>query len=506
MKSSASGIPTTLSSPKKIKTNSWQVSVFVPLLATLGVGLLAVSSDSFWIDEGLSAVKAIAPTPTAVWQELRAEANTNLHMLLYMFSLWAWEKLVGPSEWALRALNIPFYMLGVTALWQAVPRTVRPFLLSFCLVSPFLWFYLNEARTYSMLFGFSAVATAALLVWQERPDDPSFDWGKWGWVLALSLAALIWTHVVGLVFELAVAVFLVSQLGVRNLVAWIRQTWPALLFLGVCNLALLAYVAWTKAQGIEANPIGKTSWLGVLYWLYEFGGFSGVGPNRNSLRSGSWQGLASHFPLLVILGLAWLGVFFAGWKKFSLREQRLVLGMGAFLVFLPLLVFLMIGLWQGIRFLPRYAAASFPAFAVLASLFLCAAWTAGGWRRWACLLCLMALGLSCLSLRFNPAHAKDDYRGVARWLNARKIPAETVWWAADTSTIRFYGMPGVVPVINFSAADLDRLPSPAWIVLSKVDVYDIGGNLRAFLQQHSAAREATFVSFEIFRLPPARSP
>ena len=119
MKSSVSGIPTTLSSPKKIKTDSWQDSVFVPLLAALGVGLVAVSSDSFWIDEGLSAVKAIAPTPAGVWQELRAEANTNLHMLFYMFALWGWEKLAGPSEWALRALNIPFFMLGVTALWKA---------------------------------------------------------------------------------------------------------------------------------------------------------------------------------------------------------------------------------------------------------------------------------------------------------------------------------------------------------------------------------------------------
>jgi len=472
----------------------------------LGVGLVAVSSDSFWIDEGLSAVKAVAPTPAAAWQELQAEANTNLHMLLYMFSLWAWEKLVGPSEWALRALNIPFYMLGVTALWKAVPRTVRPCLLAFCLVSPFLWFYLNEARTYSMLFGFSAVATAALLVWQERPDNPSFAWGKWSWVLALSLAALIWTHVVGLVFELAVAGFLLSRLEIRNLAAWVRQTWPALLFLGVCNLALLAYVAWTKAQGIEANPIGKTSWLGALYWLYEFGGFAGLGPNRNSLRSGSWQGLASHFPLLAILGLAWLGVFLAGWKNLPAQDRRLVSGMGAFLVFLPLLVFLMIGLWQGIRFLPRYAASSYPAFAVLTSFLLCGLWAGGGWRRWAGLFLLAGLACSSLNLRLNPVHAKDDYRGVVRWLSAQKIQPETIWWAADTSTVRFYGMPGVNPVMNLTPSELAGKSRPAWVVLSKPDVYDGSMALRNFLSQAGAEPEKTFTSFQVYRIPPSPSP
>ena len=66
--------------------------------------------------------------------------------------------------------------------------------------------------------------------------------------------------------------------------------------------------------------------------------------------------------------------------------------MGAFLVFLPLLVFLMIGLWQGIRFLPRYAASSYPAFAVLTSFLLCGLWAGGGWRRWAGLFLLAGNG------------------------------------------------------------------------------------------------------------------
>lgn len=88
-----------------------------------------------------------------------------------------------------------------------MPRASRPFVLAFYLVSPFLLFYLNEARTYSMIFCFSAVADAAPLGWLDRGEDPLFSLTRWAWILSLSLVALTWTHVVGLVFELAVAIF-----------------------------------------------------------------------------------------------------------------------------------------------------------------------------------------------------------------------------------------------------------------------------------------------------------
>jgi hypothetical protein len=506
MKSSASGIPTILSSLKRLKANSVPRSVLITILAALGVGLLAVSSDSLWIDEGLSAVKAVTPSPEAAWQELRTEANTNMHMLLYMAALWAWEKFSGPSEWALRSMNIPFFVLGVTALWLAIPRAARPFLLAFCLLSPFLWFYLNEARTYSMIFGFSAVTTAELLDWLDHGKEPVFAWARWSWILALSLAALIWTHVVGLVFEFAVAVFIFAHLGWRGLGPFLRKTWIPIFFLTAANLALLGYVLWTKAQGVEANPIGKTTWLGLVYWLYEFGGFTGLGPNRNDLRTNPLASLRAHLLPLALLGLTWLAVLLGSWKRLSLSRRQPATSVAIFLVLVPLLTFLAIGVWQGVRFLPRYAASTYPAFAVLASFLLCSLWSEGGWRRWAGLLLLVGLASSSLNLRLNPAHAKDDYRGVVQWLLAQKLPPETIWWAADTSTARYYGMPGVTAVINPTASDLAERSQPTRVVLSKPDIYDIHAALREWIARRGGQLETTFPSFQIYRFPESQSP
>jgi len=465
MKSNASGIRTTLSSPKRINPDSWPGSLLLPVLASLGVGVLAVSSDSFWIDEGLSAIKAVAPSLGEAWRELRAEANTNMHMLFYMAALWAWEKCFGSSEWALRSMNIPFFVLGVTALWSAVPRASRPFVLAFCLVSPFLWFYLNEARTYSMIFGFSAVATAALLDWLDRGEDPRFPWARWGWILSLSLAALTWTHVVGLVFELAVAILVFTRVGWRGLPELLRKVWAPMMFLAATNLALIGYVLWTKTQGVEANPIGKTTWLGIVYWLYEFGGFAGLGPNRNDLRIHPFASLRPYFLPLGLLGVAWSAVLLGGWKNRRYapdREQGKRLAV--FLVLVPLLIFLVIGVWQNIRFLPRYAASSYPAFAVLASFLLCRLWASGGWRRWAGLFLLTGLACSSLKLRFSPTHVKDDYRSAANFIQQNRRSGDAVWWAADESGARFYGLHGLTILMDPTKSILATLPRPGWVV------------------------------------------
>lgn len=499
MKSSASGIPTILSSLKRLKANSVPRSVLIPILAALGVGLLAVSSDSLWIDEGLSAVKAVAPSPEAAWQELRTEANTNMHMLFYMAALWAWEKCFGSSEWALRSMNIPFFVLGVTALWSAVPRASRPFVLAFCLVSPFLWFYLNEARTYSMIFGFSAVATAALLDWLDRGEDPLFPWARWAWILSLSLAALTWTHVVGLVFELAVAILVFTRVGWRGLPELLRKVWAPMMFLAATNLALIGYVLWTKAQGVEANPIGKTTWLGIVYWLYEFGGFAGLGPNRNDLRIHPFASLRPYFLPLGLLGVAWSAVLLGGLKNLRFmpdREQGKRLAV--FLVLVPLLTFLVIGVWQNVRFLPRYAASSYPAFAVLASFLLCSLWASGGWRRWAGLLLLVGLASSSLNLRLNPVHAKDDYRSAAHFIQQNRRAGDAVWWAADEAGARFYGLTDTTVLMGPTKDMLFSLPKPRWVVLSKPDIYDRNDVLRSFCVQLGIKKMAEFQSFVIY--------
>ncbi len=482
--------------------------IALPLVSSAVVGFIAVSGDSLWIDEGLSATKAIAPTVGAAWQELLTEGNTNMHMLLYMLCLWVWEKLFGSSEWALRAMNIPFFMLGVTALWLAARDKARPFVLVLCLVSPFLWFYLNEARTYSMLFGWSALATAALVYWQRDGQQVSFPWRRWTWVLALSSSAMIWTHVVGLFFEVAIFAFLLFAIRPSGLWRMARRVPLAVVFAIFANVALATYYLWTKSQGVEANPIGRTSPMGILFWVYEFAGFTGLGPGRDSLRSGSFEVLRSYATPLCLLAITWIAVAWIGLRKLTKPEITATVAIGSFLVLLPLALFLVAGYVEGVRFLPRYAATSYGAFAVVGATLMCSAWHTGAGGKIASTTLLGLLLASSLLLRFSPEHHKDDYRNAtAQALESLRRGAH-VWWGGDIDTARYYGManPKAIPrdLRSFeTVADLRAAPgkTPDVVYLSKFDIYDPVSAIRNYVREHGYQKTDGPKTFTIWTKP-----
>ena len=482
--------------------------IALPLVSSAVVGLIAVSGDSLWIDEGLSATKAIAPTVGAAWQELITEGSTNMHMLLYMFCLWAWEKIFGSSEWSLRAMNIPFFMLGVTALWLASPKKARAFLLVLCLVSPFIWFYLNEARTYSMLFGWSALATAALVYWQRNGQHASFPWRRWTWVLALSSSAMIWTHIVGLFFEAAIFTFLLFTLRPTGLWRLARRSPLAVVFAILANVALAGYYQWTKSQGVEANPIGRTSLMGVLFWIYEFAGFAGLGPGRDALRSGSFEVLWRYAPPLFLLALAWITTAWLGLRQSTKLEIAATATIGSFLVLMPLALFLLAGYVEGVRFLPRYAATSYAAFAVVGATMLCSAWHASTVGKIASTTLLGMLLISSLLLRFSTEHCKDDYRNAtAQALESLRRGAH-VWWGGDIDTACYYGMPNPKAIQRNirsfeTVADLRAAPgkAPDVVYLSKVDIYDPDSAIRNYVQEQGYEQTAGPKTFTIWTKP-----
>lgn len=484
-------------------------SIYTPILASAAVAIIAVSGDSLWIDEGLSAMKATAPTVQEAWQRLASESSTNLHMLLYMFCLWVWEKFFGASEWALRAMNIPFFVMGVTALWLGVQQRLRVPVLLACLCSPFLWFYLDEARPYTMLFAFSAVVTSCLIYWRDHQHDARFPFLAWAWTLSLALSALIWTHVVGLVFEVAAAVFLFAAGGPLVMRQIATKALLPVLVAALFNVVLFAYVRWTLAEGVTVPSIGKTTLINLLFWVYEFMGFQGFGPNRNDLRSISLTVLQPNLLSFMALSGSWLLFAACGLKKLSGTDFRTLLLTGLTLVVLPLLLFMLIGYLQGTRFLTRYAAASYPPFAVLVAIIASAAWRTSRPGRFSCLLLAGLLSISSLQLRFNPKHDRDDYRTAAHLALQYATRGATVLWAADINSGEYYG-------INFQTTSTASQQRPftagrnlaAWqknfpdiLFLSKPDIYDESGKMAAHARKLGYVESLGPRSFTIFRSP-----
>jgi len=109
------------------------------------VACVAVSSQSLWVDEAETALKAVPPTLRGWWQALDGEHNSNMQLPLYMIYIWSWARIAGLSELALRAANIPWFLLGFYAIARSLRRQPGlrwATLLLYC-VHPFVWYYLN---------------------------------------------------------------------------------------------------------------------------------------------------------------------------------------------------------------------------------------------------------------------------------------------------------------------------------------------------------------------------
>ena len=99
------------------------VSGMLPLIAIASLLLgLSISNQSLWIDEGLTAWLASQHGLSGLFHAMRvaSEATTQPLEPAYHLYTWGWVKVFGVSEFALRASNIPFAVLFVSALaWSS---------------------------------------------------------------------------------------------------------------------------------------------------------------------------------------------------------------------------------------------------------------------------------------------------------------------------------------------------------------------------------------------------
>ena len=293
--------------------------VFVTLIA-----LVAVSNQSLWIDEGNSAMKAIQPSFVLFWEKMKELGGSDLQMPLYMFLLWAWEKVFGHSEFALRSLNIPFFTLSagiLLYLWDAERRLKLAFVFLMCF-SPLLWVYLDEARPY--IFQFFGATSVLVALWNQS-KNPHLK--KNLAIFCIGALALCGSSLTGVIFTfwfgLAFLIILIRQHAWHSIFSS-KQNLVALIVtsIGMCGLGI--YYFWTLSQGARASGVGKTDLLSIGFCLYELLGFSGLGPDRLSLREHGITSLKPFFlPLTsLLIALTAFGISSALYITKSSRTHR----------------------------------------------------------------------------------------------------------------------------------------------------------------------------------------
>ena len=424
----------------------------------------SITGGSLWIDEGFSAWLASHKSFGGLISSLRNADSADLQTPLYNAYLWSWARLFGRSEYALRAANAPFAILLCLALgiasWRLCGRMAAWVVL--CL-SPFVWVYMDEARAYLPMMACAAAATSSLLIYTFSPPRGRTEWERaWGPALcllfvfaaaALDMLAVFVIPGLGAIVASAFGVRAKPQENVpfctpRTLALKDTATWcsdwrrP----LGVASpffLVLGGYYVWTIQHGTDYLHYPRLSLGHIGYIGYEFLGFGGLGPGRNTLRlAGLGQAIELNWPP-IFAGVVGLAAAFSLALLARRVDWRLLLMIAsAFTASLAAVV--ACGLILDSRFLPRHAAALHP-FVLFGFMALSGTQARTNQRRRYTILAIAALAsvwtLSDFRIRLLPQYRKEDYRQAARTVSAMALTVGgDVAWAADPLTGGYYGL------------------------------------------------------------------
>ncbi len=495
----------------------------------------ALNTDSIDMMESQTWDYARIPTFPAFCKELTTDSNAEAQMPMAMFSFWAWARAAGTGELAMRSLNLLWAAIALAALARAGRQLSLPWLPLLFAIQPFVWYYMNYARTPLMQMAGGALLLAGALGYVRKTPQDGMD----GILLCLGAVLLSGASMFGLTVLFAVAIGLAAH-GV-----WGRLRLPMkgkiLLFSTLSVIAVLgAYYISSLLHGSGGSPIWTLSPANIFFVIYEFLGFQGLGPGRQELRFiikglEPARELLPFLPGLLILAMAYFVILAASFKSWLTRDHHPVPAvpmqekkdvqdfplsassrghsliavwlMGLGVPALSAVILFLVAWVAGITFWGWHLAGALP-FWVLA-LAVTMHWGRQGlWRktgRLAGRILILILLTSSLLLRFAPFHRHDDYRGaVAEALRISRTGRD-VWWVADYSGGVYYGLPlvksssGRPGEIQFAMNLPDSSgQQPGTIIISRQDNFDVHGTASRLIATGAYKKVRQLQAFEVW--------
>jgi hypothetical protein len=482
------------------------------IFVVIAIGLMAAmpSKDSVWTDEAQTYHYAKQPSFEAWRTELVSAKESETMMPVGMFVPWLAAKVLGTSEWSMRAINILWALLALIPLLIISEQLSLPWLPVLFLVQPFLWFYSNEARPYTLQLAEGSWLLLSLLRYLEFGERER----KWIWGFVSSGVLLCATSLLGVIpffAALAVGVAVLVKRGIRPS----RATWFPLVLAAPLLLLLGRYYLSALHRGASASKVWPVNASNVAFAFYELLGFAGLGPGRVALRGAAAGGhgggvvanLAPYLPGMIALLVLYCVISVGYFHYLRNQKQELYLLVPSGVVIISFVGLAILAAAAHFPFWGRHLAPVLPAMVLIAAISL----SSIGLRRpaisaIAATLCLL-LFASSLQLRYASRHAKDDYRGATNRAAAALSTGKRVWWFADVWASRYYGLDVTISDPQASGLPIrpddfsgkyQQLPPPDLIVLSKPDIYDKDSSLRTFIQRAGYRQSGQVQAFQFF--------
>jgi mannosyltransferase len=360
-----------------------------------------IDTQSLWYDEGISVHQLTRSLPDIV----RAAA-LDTHPPLYYATLKAWGELFGSSELALRSLSAAWGLLAVVLTWLigrrlfgTVAGTVAALLLA---VAPLAVYYSQEVRMYAQVTGLGLLAVCAYVLRNNQ-------------LYAVAGLATLYSQYLGVATLFA--------LNLHALLWWhtrTRREWLA--WLAANAGVALGFLPWLPnfiaQQSHALNTSPRTPDGLALDTLTAYGG--GIA------RSDIFLGAGAVLAAVALIGWAGSGLGHTG-RSESRNPEYATLALLVWLM--PLGLVLGLGLHSGL-FELRYLVLSLPGLMLLAGFGIVHLVKHPALAIAVAFIAMVPAGLALLRQYYEPALARDDYRGLVAAIERQARPTDVVLLSA----------------------------------------------------------------------------
>jgi hypothetical protein len=487
-------------------------------IASIVVAMLAISSNSLWVDEFGTWLLTRADSLGSWWRRLETWPDSDSQLPLYHLYMYLWSSVSGTNALAMRASNIALFLAANVALcwpFRSTPRIALLVGATGCLSAP-LWYYLNEIRPYIMLhMGVCLMFGGAIEIASSRAQTRLIG------LLMLCTGAVfsIGASVLGAAWVGAVLIFVVTYwvaVERRPIGELIGGHNAVLLVTGLCCLLVIAHDVRMILQGRNPTLLHDNSVSSVLFSFYANLGLLGVGPGMLDLRAHGPGALYPYLPIVVPAALVLGVVAVAGLQELRSRLGASTVALLIVCIALPILFTLAVGWMLHWRVLPRHLLPLVPLFSVLYAFGLTRilGQSPFGWA--AAVLALSILAYSSLSVRYSARHNKDDYKYASGLTASELAQGGHVWWVADYRGLLYYGIPIVSDprelrtapggrkaglVVDTTFAAWSQQEPPTLVLVSRPDTYDRQGQVSRYLSSNGYRIAQTFPAFTAWRPP-----
>ncbi|MCB0210731.1 MAG: glycosyltransferase family 39 protein [Anaerolineae bacterium] len=544
---------------------NWLWLIILIWVAT-ALRLAWLDQQSLWYDEGVTwMLSQMSLTDLINW------TAADIQPPLYYLIIWTTDILFSDSEWALRFPSAVFGILTVPLLYTLARRLLSlqpkpttqptnhpsnhfssfiihnssfPFLAAlFLTLSPLMIYYSQEARMYTLLT-FEAVLAGYLLLRVLHPTlTPSltrlpFPSGRGGEGLTSLLyavvgAAALYTHYF--------AAFLLIAHGIYALIILWRNKFSRSLLLSVATAfggSLLLFAPWLPILLARLGD-DPSYWPGALKLNEAIRkvAIRFITGETVTEQTGWWLTLA--FLALVTISLAYLLLTKRSQPSTPKSQSPISSLYSLFSIlwlFIPIILSLILS-YQSPKFNPRYTLLAWPAGAILLAQLLSHLITRPHTSQLTsyishslfALVIVFFLAISTLSLYnslSDPRFSKDDFRALAKFVQERESPDETVLLSSGhlfPVWAYYYGWDNWTPLPWMLRLDVDRVTSldmadtiaeavkgreGVWLVTWQDDVIDPTGVVPFWLdtigERPHDAGDFWGVGLEHWRLNPRR--